>query len=430
MTAIRPALDVLRASITRRMSLPLIRLRRNASLAAVVALIAVVVGDVSCTTASGQITMQPLASFGSNGWLAPGTNPYLTTTNTERGLGWNPVTKNLVVPSRAGGDFVAIINGTTGAVVKTLSTTGVSGGTLTMTGAGVSDDGEIYVSNLQSGSSALSPFKVYKWTGENDTNAPSVAFSRVNPAVTNGAFRFGDCFAVYGSGTSLKFAAAGASSGTSSGLPNNGNFMIGKLDGSNSNTIYRNIPGTQLTTNDYRLGITFVDADTIIGNQGASAKITNFVAATTLSNTGAIITGSVAVGTFDRALDYTLLNGQGLMATIDSNTSLISIYDVTNPATASLLITGSTVSGVLAANGNGTGGVQWGEMLSPTSQVLYAMSTNQGIQAMVVTATGSVPEIDPAGIGSVLALLTGALGIIERRLKRARRSPATHAPAP
>jgi hypothetical protein len=33
-------------------------------------------------------------------------------------------------------------------------------------------------------------------------------------------------------------------------------------------------------------------------------------------------------------------------------------------------------------------------------------------------AAAAVPEIDPAGIGSVLALLTGMLGIFERRRAR------------
>ncbi|MFM7244461.1 MAG: hypothetical protein ACKO40_09870, partial [Planctomycetaceae bacterium] len=265
--------------------------------------IAMLVGNFCCPTAFGQATLSPLVSFGSNGWLVPGSNPYLSTLNNERGLGWNPVTKNLVLPNRSGGNFVAIINGTTGAVVKTMDTTGVSGGTLSMMGAGVSADGEIYVPNLQSGSSAPSPFKVYKWTGENDTNAPTVAFSMVLPQTTSGTFRFADGFDVYGSGTSLKFAAAGSSSGTTAGLPNNGNFMIGSLDGSNTNTIYRNIPGTQTASNDYRLSVAFVDADTIIGNQGTSAKFTDFVAGTTLSNTGAIVTGSVALGAVDRPLD-------------------------------------------------------------------------------------------------------------------------------
>ena len=60
-------------------------------------------------------------------------------------------------------------------------------------------------------------------------------------------------------------------------------------------------------------------------------------------------------------------------------------------------------SGALTPNANATGGLQWGEMLSPTSQVLYAMSTNQGIQAMVFQA---VPE------PSTYALLGGAFAAI------------------
>jgi hypothetical protein len=335
------------------------------------------------------------------------------TANNERGMGWNPVTKNIVLPSRNGGNFVAIIDGTTGAVVKTMDTTGVSGGTLAMMGAGVSADGAIYVPNLQSGSSAISPFKVYKWLSESDTGAPSIAFSQVNPATTTGGWRFGDAFDVYGSGTAATFASAGTTTGTSSSLANNGNFMIGALDGSNVNTIYRAIPNTLTASNDYRLSVAFVDADTIIGNQGASAKITDFVAATTLSNTGAIVTGSIAMGVADRPLDYTVINGQALLAVVNTNSSLISIYDITNPAAATLLTTGSTVSGALTGNANATGGLQWGEMLSPTSQVVYAMSSNQGIQAMVFQA---VPE------PSTYAVMAGAFAVIGVVASRKRRS--------
>jgi hypothetical protein len=32
-----------------------------------------------------------------------------------------------------------------------------------------------------------------------------------------------------------------------------------------------------------------------------------------------------------------------------------------------------------------------------------------------LVSSSAVPEIDPAGIGSVLALVTGALGLLERR---------------
>ena len=78
-----------------------------------------------CSKANAQ-TLTALTTFGSNGWLAPGSNPYVTTDNSQRGLGWNPVTKNIVLPSRSGGNFVAIINGTTGIVTGTLNTTGVA----------------------------------------------------------------------------------------------------------------------------------------------------------------------------------------------------------------------------------------------------------------------------------------------------------------
>lgn len=384
--------------------------RPDLMLVALVAL-GLLAGNMWCGTAFGQASLAPLTTFGSNGWLAPGSNPYITTGNNERGFGWNPVTKNLVLPSRNGGNFVAIIDGTTGAVIKTMDTTGVSGGTLAMMGAGVTDDGAIYVPNLQSGSSALSPFKIYGWTGESDTAAPNVVFSQVNPATTTGGWRFGDAFAVYGSGTSAQFATAGSTTGTSGGLANNGNFMVGKLDGSNTNTIYRAIPNTLTASNDYRLAVAYVDADTIIGNQGTSAKITDFVPATTLSNTGAIVTGSIAMGAADRPLDYTVLDGKALLAVVNTNSSVISVYDITNPAAATLLTTGSTVTGSLTANGNATGGVQWGEVLSPTSQILYAMSTNQGVQAMVF----AVPE------PSTYAMLGGAsaaIGLIAARKRR------------
>lgn len=363
---------------------------------------------LAATSTHAASSLMALETFGTNGWLAPGTSPYLTTANNERGLAWNPVTKNLVLPTRNGGNFIAILDGRTGAVNKTLDTTGVSGGTLAMMDAAVSADGAIFVSNLQSGSSALSPFKIYKWNSEADTNAPTVAFSKVNPQTTNGAFRFGDSFDVYGSGSDVIFAAGGGSSGTTAGLPNNGNFMIGKLDGSNASTIYRAIPDTLVASNDYRLALTFIDADTIVGNQGASAKVTDFnVTTDSITATGATITGTLALGAAERGLDYTVLNGTALLATINTNTSLISVYDVTDLANMQLLATGSTVAGTLLGNGNATSAVHWGEMLSPTSQILYGMSTNQGLQAMVFTL---VPEPSTLMLGAL-----GALGLAVRR---------------
>jgi hypothetical protein len=47
------------------------------------------------------------------------------------------------------------------------------------------------------------------------------------------------------------------------------------------------------------------------------------------------------------------------------------------------------------------------------SRSLYGIS-----ETLTVASPSSVPEIDPAGMGSVLALVTGALGLLERRRRR------------
>ena len=48
-----------------------------------------------------------------------------------------------------------------------------------------------------------------------------------------------------------------------------------------------------------------------------------------------------------------------------------------------------------------------------TARNMFAMSSS-------LTVPSAVPEIDPAGMGSVLALVTGALGLIERRRLKAK----------
>lgn len=55
-----------------------------------------------------------------------------------------------------------------------------------------------------------------------------------------------------------------------------------------------------------------------------------------------------------------------------------------------------------------------------TSSWMTPNSSVNGPRIMEITATApaAVPEIDPAGMGSVVALVTGALGLIERRARR------------
>ncbi len=99
-----------------------------------------------------------------------------------------------------------------------------------------------------------------------------------------------------------------------------------------------------------------------------------------------------AGATADRLLAYTVINGNPLLAVQSIGDSHVSIYDVSDPANPAYLVSGNnTVSP--AGNANGTGELAWGDVsYDPVSgrwsQTLYAMSSNQGIQAFIV----SIPE--------------------------------------
>ncbi|MCB9876556.1 MAG: DUF4623 domain-containing protein [Planctomycetes bacterium] len=322
------------------------------------------------TSAIAQVTLTPLSSFGSNGWLAPGSSAYLTTGNSERGLAYNYTTNNLVLVSRAGGINLRVIDGLSGTDLGALDATGIVGGTFAINMADVAEDGAIYACNLTT--SAGSPLRVYKWDSEATglVTPPTVAYDSVT-----GIDRTGDAFAVQGGITGpAQFAAAGSNANQAS------NFVVGPLDGTNASTAFLSVPGTTTTSNDYRLALTFVDQDTLIGNQGATARLTTFDTTLPSVNVDASIPlGGVA----RRAMDYVVVNGRPLLAVVDSNSGIVTVLDVTDPSTPIELVSATTITGATNANANGSGSVQWG-FVSGTVATLYAMTTNNGIQAFLL----------------------------------------------
>jgi len=317
-----------------------------------------------------QSSMVPLATFGTNGWLSPGTSGFLGTGNLERGFAYNPVTGNLILCSRAGGPNLRILNGATGADLGGLDVTGLAGGTFVVNMVDCAADGTIYACNLST--SITANFKVYKWLAE----VPGVPSTVAYDALPN-VSRAGDSFAVTGGsgGNPIKFAAAG--SNTTVATPNS-YFVVGTVDGSNTGTTYSGIAGTPTANNGYRLGLTFVDQNTLIGTQGAAALLTTF------SGTTATLVASVGTSAAQRPLDYAVINGTPVLALIDTNSSIVSVYDISAPSSPLLLTSATTTSGALTGNTNGTGSVQWGAITGNTA-TLYAMSSNQGIQAFTVT---------------------------------------------
>ena len=329
------------------------------------------------------VELAPLASFGGgDGWLAPGEGGYsfLGTGNLERGIAFG--NGSLYLVSRAGGNNVRVLNPATGADLGGLSTTGISGGTFSVNMAGVGSDGAIYVGNLTT--AVGSPFKVYRWA--NNTAEPTVAYN-VNPGLP----RIGDSFAVRGSGDSTVIVASGT-----------GSAGFASFSGGNATAVA--VPSTAI--GDFRLGLTLVDANTVVGTQGSNLRLAQFTGAT-----GSLLL-SAPVSATERAVAYNVVDGLPLLATLDASStataSLVRVYDVSNPSAPTLLAESKNTTGTLAGNGNGTGALAWGK-LDDGSNVLYAMSSNQGIQAFAVTV---VPE---PGTYALLAAGIGGLWLFRRR---------------
>ncbi len=352
--------------------------------------------------ANAAAMLTPLASFGGgDGWRSPneilpgdtvGSNNgvnynYLQTSSLERSFSYNPVSGNLVLVSRStAGNGIRLLDGTTGVDVGALNQGSgiITGGTFTTNAVDVGADGAVYVGNLAIGSAAS--FKIYRWGTESDL-APTVAYNAFS-----GVDRVGDAFAAFGSGSNTVLAAAGSSTNDRS------NFVAFQTtDGlAYTSTAYLSVPGTLTTSNDYRLGLTFVDSDTLIGNQGANGRVTNFAATATVTDT-------IPLGVAQRPLDYAVIGGTPFLAVIDSNSSDVQVFNITNLAMPVLVASANNTSGVLAGNGNGVGGVAFGN-ITANGATLYAMSSNQGIQAFQFSV---VPEPGTAallGLGSILVL--------------------------
>ena len=350
------------------------------------------------------ITMVPYTSFGGgDGWLAPGEGgtAYLGTGNNERGLAYGNGHVYLVSHANVSSTTanVRILDQTTGADLGGLNNTGITGGTFTVNAAAVGSDGAIYVGNLTT-QSTTSPFKVYRWATEG--SAPTVAYS--GDAGLPGS-RVGDDFAGIGSSR----LAAGYSS-TPAVTGNNGYTII---DPTTSTATAVGFTGTPPNAGDFRLGLTFADSTHVLGTAGSSLyRYTSFSGSSgTLISSPAIPDPSGA--TADRLLSYTVLGGQALLAVQSVGDSHVSIYDATDPSAPIWLASGDNAVAPVA-NGNASGQLAWGAITDYgngiVSQVLYAMSTNQGIQAFVIT----VPEPGTLTLVSLLIGL-GLLGPLRRR---------------
>lgn len=370
---------------------------RRGLLARVSLLTSVCCALLACPTqaVAQAITMQALTTFGSSGWLQPSAFPGVTGTNNAiRSIAFNPVTGSLLY---ANGSSVIPVDATTGAIGTALTGTATTGGTVRLNTVAVTTDGVIYGSNLTI-NSTTDPFKVYRWASQ--SSGTTVSYS--GNAGLAGA-RVGDDIAAYGADASGLLAFGFSNSPNVSGNNSFSSVSTGTVGSANA------IAYTGGNAGDFRLGITFADADTVLGTQGSST-----IRRVSFSGTSGTLDGSNTTNTSnERGILYFSAYGTPLLATITtgsvSSMNTVRLYNATNLVTlgtATYLTQLNLATSSSNANTNSNGAIAFG--IVNGTPTIYALNTNNGIQALQI-----VPE--PTTTAVAIACGAGLVALMRRR---------------
>lgn len=354
-------------------------------------------------SASAAITLSPMTSWGFNGdgWWAPGENgiTYLANDNNQRSLAVNPVNGSVYLANALS---VRVLDKNSGASVGLFNTTGITGGARALNTVGVASDGSIYAANLTTAAAATgaNQFKVYKWANE----AAALAAGPSNPYAGDAGLagaRIGDDLDVWGGQLAAGYSNTPAITG------NNG---FATIDLSTSTLTRQAFAATPPNAGDFRLSIAGVDGDTLFGTQSSGSsgrlRLADF------SGGSASLTASIQLASAsERGMDYAVIGGVPVLATVDTAISVVRLYDLTgvDGTTTSLTAFASLdLTPTDNANGNATSAVAFGPLIDTGSEKyypLYVLNSNNGIQAFKVT-----PE--PA---SLAALVIVSLLALRRR---------------
>ena len=320
--------------------------------------------------------------------INPGQRTYVTSGDLQRGLAYNPVTDSVLIVNRSGGLSVNRVAAGTGLNLGTLNVTGISGGAAALNMIDVAADGTIYAVNLTTDSTA-SAFKVYRWSSE--SAAPTVAYTGdISGGDANIANRrFGDNFAVRGSGANTQFVVA-SRSGTVMHIfttTDGAAFTPTKIQ-------------TDITAGDFGLAVAFGEGDTVWGSaSGRGVRNVGFDLTTKTAGTHADFPNStvptsvsvIGIDPVNHIMGGIQLNGS---PTPDG----VLVYNVFGDS--GLALNDSDQMSVDNANGNGTGAVDF----DPTGLKMFVLDSNNGVKAY------SVPEPSTVALGlfGLGALLIGA----------------------
>lgn len=277
----------------------------------------------SATSDSATLTVESVV--GESGMLSlswalpPGSRSYVTTGHTERALAVSPVTGNIYVPSRAEGADIYVVDGNTGEELLQLDTSIVSGGNLSLNHIGIADDGVIYAANVTSNPTS-SPFKIYRWASESGAVAATVAYEGELDGLSR---RWGDTFAVRGSGTDTQILI--------SSLNSDKIAVLTTADGSTFNPLIMAVEG--LPSGALAHGLAFGEGNTLWGKTGSggggtTGKSLKHVAFDLSAPSASLIQEYPNAPSIDDTGAIGVDIAHNLMAVISRNQSRVELYDI------------------------------------------------------------------------------------------------------
>ena len=343
------------------------------------------------------------SNFATNLWtLAPGSRPYLTTGDTQRGLAYDAVSNVVVLVSRSPSNLVALLSADTGAEIGMLDVSAFYSpytppGTFPINMAGVADDGAVYVANLLA-SATTDFFSIYRWQNADPLALPSQSYLG-NPAVG----RLGDTMSVRGAGISTEILCA-FRTGT--------NVALFTGDGYNfSPTIIAvtNLPADAVSAGFAGLGVAFGKGNTFW------AKSSNFrlrrVAYDAATGLGEVIETYDSLPLSDAPLGVDNVNGYVATIGFGQTPQNLALWDVSQgPPNAVQL--DRELFGANNVNANGTGAVA----VDVAGGRLFALDSNNGLIALaygprlgiVATPEGSIVTWSgPGTLQATTNLLSG-----------------------
>lgn len=318
------------------------------------------------TSVVATVTVNPLVKSDAltPAWsLAPGSRPYLTTDNTQRGLAFNSDSYHLLVVSRTPAPAVYVLDSDTGEDLYQLGLSGVTGGTFPVNLIGTSGDGRIYAANLaQNGQD----FRIYRWTFEEANASPTLAYSG-NPSApaTN---RWGDTFDVRGTGNNIQILAGTRNSNVVA--------IFTTADGGDTFTpTMITVPGAVGAS--FGLGLAFGAGNTFWGKADGSGPLRQ-VAFDLGTGTGTILHSHATPDYPGIATPLAVDTNRNLLASISvENPDNLRLYTIFNPANPPVLID-QELFVTDNDNANVTGAVDFG------GDKLFALDSNNGIIALTV----------------------------------------------